>query len=56
MGDLNLILCDVCYYVDDFRMVLTVPRGCRHAVVQKKVTNVLQSIPRFNSGWNESLE
>ena len=41
-GHLNLVLRDVCYYVDDFRMVLTVPRTCHHDDVQKQVTNVLQ--------------
>ena len=41
-GHLNLVLRDVCYYVDDFRMVLTVPRERLHADVRKQVKNMLQ--------------
>ncbi len=40
---LNLVLRDVCYYVDDFRMVLTVSRGCRHIDVRTQVRKMLQN-------------
>ena len=44
---LGLVLHDACYYVDDFRMVLTLPKGDRHIEeneVQHAVVLMLQAI------------
>jgi hypothetical protein len=43
---LNLVLQDACYYVDDFRMVLTLPKSHEHieeSVVRHSVASMLQA-------------